>query len=295
MFFKFVVLKDLYEDIIQKFMKKIIFLILTQFSVIVFSQNLSVAYEIVSKPDKNNKSFIETGLCLLNIDGGKSFFFSPLMNNPNKQIELISENKELADRLLKSSMLTTYIIGKEISKNNIIHYFKFDETFAYRDDINLKWQIKNNTKEILGYKCREAKAKYRGREYIAYYAEDLPIADGPYKFYGLPGLILEIKSDDGDYLFKAIALEKKSEDLDLDLKNAIITNRKKFLLEMNNLAKESSKNQKIKDKSNGMDYKTIINGKEVSNEEKYKIFDQMIWDFMKNHNNPIETDDIWIR
>lgn len=106
---------------------------------------------------------------------------------------------------------------------------------------------------------------------------------------------MEVKSDDGDYAFTTISIENKNEELDLELKNPIVTTREKFLAEMKSLTKEPSKNQKIRDQANGTNYKTIINGKEVSNEEKYKVFDKMIWDFMKNHNNPIETDDIWIR
>lgn len=275
-------------------MKKIAVLLLLILGILGYSQRLTIAYEITSKPDKTNKNFVETSLCLLNVEEGKSYFFSPFMNNPTKQIEMIAKNKDLSDRVLKS-MLTTYIIQKDIGKNKVIHYFKLDETFAYEDEIDLKWRITNATKEILGYECGEAKTIFRGRNYTAYYAKDLPVSDGPYKFYGLPGLIMEVKSDDEDYAFTAISIENKNEELDLELKNPIVTTREKFLAEMKSLAKEPSKNKKIRDQANGTDYKTIINGKEVSNEEKYKAFDKMIWDFMKNHNNPIETDDIWVR
>lgn len=100
------------------------------------------------------------------------------MNNPTKQIEIIAKNKDLSDRVLKS-MLTTYIIQKDIRKNKVIHYFKLDETFAYEDKIDLKCKITNATKEILGYECGEAKTTFRGRNYTAYYAKDLPVSNGP--------------------------------------------------------------------------------------------------------------------
>lgn len=159
-------------------MKRIAVLLLCILGILGYSQRLTIAYEITSKPDKTNKDFVETSLCLLNVEEGKSYFFSPFMNNPTKQIEIIAKNKDLSDRVLKS-MLTTYIIQKDIRKNKVIHYFKLDETFAYEDKIDLKCKITNATKEILGYECGEAKTTFRGRNYTAYYAKDLPVSNGP--------------------------------------------------------------------------------------------------------------------
>lgn len=59
------------------------------------------------------------------------------------------------------------------------------------------WElIANETKEILGYICNKAKLKYRGSEFTAFYTSEIPTTFGPWKFTGLPGLILEITLDD---------------------------------------------------------------------------------------------------
>lgn len=61
----------------------------------------------------------------------------------------------------------------------------------------IDWKMTGQKKKILGYECEEASANWRGRSYLAYFTPDIPINDGPFKFDGLPGLILEIVSTDG--------------------------------------------------------------------------------------------------
>ncbi|MDR1202979.1 MAG: GLPGLI family protein [Tannerellaceae bacterium] len=68
----------------------------------------------------------------------------------------------------------------------------------------------DSTKEILGYKCRMAECDFRGRHYIAWYSEEIPVADGPRKFGGLPGFILEVCDTDGYYQFTLVGINSKA-------------------------------------------------------------------------------------
>ena len=72
---------------------------------------------------------------------------------------------------------------------------------------NLKWEILDDTLIILGYKTQKAKLNFRGRDYLAWFSSEIKISDGPYKFHGLPGLILKIQSTDGKYTFEAYSLK----------------------------------------------------------------------------------------
>lgn len=68
----------------------------------------------------------------------------------------------------------------------------------------MKWSlVEGEEKTILNYKCHAARLSFRGRNYTAYYTDALPFSSGPYKFFGLPGLILEIKTDDNRFSFSA--------------------------------------------------------------------------------------------
>ena len=74
---------------------------------------------------------------------------------------------------------------------------------------NFGWEILPETKDILGYKCQKAKGKFRGREYIAWFSSEIPRSDGPWKFSGLPGLILAVQDTRGDFVFTCTAIENK--------------------------------------------------------------------------------------
>ena len=63
----------------------------------------------------------------------------------------------------------------------------------------------------MGYKCQEAVGKFRGRNYKAYFLKDIPISNGPFKFDGLPGLILKVVSDDGCVKIEAFYIEENEE------------------------------------------------------------------------------------
>ena len=57
----------------------------------------------------------------------------------------------------------------------------------------IEWELNNGQeKNINGFKALQATGEFRGRDYIAWYTPEIPIRTGPWKFSGLPGLILEI-------------------------------------------------------------------------------------------------------
>jgi|26BtaG_2_1085354.scaffolds.fasta_scaffold00008_1 GLPGLI family protein len=98
-----------------------------------------------------------------------------------------------------------------------IDFINFTEIFI-KDNLNmLDWTLNENTKEILGYQCQEATTSYGGRFYIAYYTSEIPVANGPWRFNGLPGLILEVQSIDKVFNLKATSI--KIEDKQIEIKN----------------------------------------------------------------------------
>ena len=72
-----------------------------------------------------------------------------------------------------------------------------------------EWKLTNETQTIIGYKCQKATCRFRGRDFIAWFAPAVPVKRGPWKFGGLPGLILKVQDKDGLYTFEAIGIETR--------------------------------------------------------------------------------------
>lgn len=65
----------------------------------------------------------------------------------------------------------------------------------------MRWNISDEMKQIDSFECRMAEARFRGRDYVAWYCPDIPIPNGPWKMGGLPGLIVELREKSGDMHF----------------------------------------------------------------------------------------------
>jgi len=74
-----------------------------------------------------------------------------------------------------------------------------------------EWKLSNDTLTVAGYLCKKANGTLYGRDYTVWYAQDIPSQFGPWKFKGLPGLIMKATSDDGDYDFTAVGIEHRNE------------------------------------------------------------------------------------
>ena len=61
------------------------------------------------------------------------------------------------------------------------------------------WKITHENKTEKGYKLQKATTAFGGRKWTAWFTQDIPIPEGPYKFSGLPGLIVEIYDSKNHY------------------------------------------------------------------------------------------------
>lgn len=70
---------------------------------------------------------------------------------------------------------------------------------GYNDDTKLNWKISNEKAKIGSYNTQKATTDFGGRTWNAWFTPDIPLQDGPYKFHGLPGLIVKIEDDGKNY------------------------------------------------------------------------------------------------
>ena len=131
---------------------------------------------------------------------------------------------------------------KDFSKNILTVYLRMPHSAIkdcqYTENIPLQnWKISNDTLTVAGYLCQKATCTLRGRNYTAWFTMDIPIPNGPWKFGGLPGLILKVYDDDRLYVFECTQIEKFKKIYPItmyDSKNYIKTDR----IKLNDLIKK---------------------------------------------------------
>lgn len=78
-----------------------------------------------------------------------------------------------------------------------------------------QWNIASDTLTILGYVCQKATTSFRGRDYDVWFTSDISVNDGPWKLYGLPGLILKAQDAENLFVFEIIGLEQLNPSVDI--------------------------------------------------------------------------------
>ncbi len=93
-------------------------------------------------------------------------------------------------------------------QREVTHALNFDH-YAYNEEmIRPDWKIDETvTEEKSGYKCHKATTTYFGRAWTVWYTPDIPTPAGPWKLWGLPGLIVEGSESDGIYGFSLSSFE----------------------------------------------------------------------------------------
>ncbi|MBU2997810.1 GLPGLI family protein [Cellulophaga baltica] len=71
---------------------------------------------------------------------------------------------------------------------------------------DFEWKFRSEQKIIGDFNCNLVNLNFRGRDYSVWYTEDIPTPFGPWKFNGLPGLIVKITSLDKQINFQLIEI-----------------------------------------------------------------------------------------
>jgi GLPGLI family protein len=84
--------------------------------------------------------------------------------------------------------------------------------YLYTENVKLfEWFISSETSSICGYPAQKATTAFAGREWIAWFTTEIPFNEGPYKFNGLPGLIVKIHDIRNHYLFEMTQIKVPDE------------------------------------------------------------------------------------
>ena len=201
-------------------------------SSLLFSQsNLkdSLRHEVIYKysyqeNDKDTTS-LKTEDMILKISKDFSYYVSLNSMRIREMSEAFEKTKKMPTNL---NSISRAKIHHTILKNYVKNEMTFSNMFgmnyfSYSKKIDsFKWVLNDEKKDIIGYSCQKATTSFAGRDYTAWYAVDIPISDGPYKFSGLPGLIFLIYDTKKQYSFEIISI--KNTNAFFDTKDPIYSN-----------------------------------------------------------------------
>lgn len=98
----------------------------------------------------------------------------------------------------------------------------FREKQTFVDTVGLfNWRIETQKKLVGFYQCQKATATFRGRNYTAWFSDQIPVRNGPWKIDGLPGLIIEVYDDENLVYWKLESIQF-SANLEVEEYNGIL-------------------------------------------------------------------------
>lgn len=122
----------------------------------------------------------------------------------------------------------------------------------------LSWEMTDRDSTVCSYACLQAKTRLYGRDWMVWFAPEIPLSYGPYILGGLPGLILDAEDADRLFHFTAVGLEQNPADAQVSLmstKDAVKCTRSKYMT-LREKANGQSLNERLREM--GIDDKTVV-------------------------------------
>lgn len=172
-----------------------------------------IKYELKSRAYKEQKEYDTTENVLL-IGRKVSKFFNPEVLNNHQYFDRGSDGiPNMPSRGLGATEVFQYAGGQqEVVLYSLSSFFNAQ---MYQDKPELEWQITSEKMDLLGYSCQKATCRFRGRDYEAWFTMQVPLNNGPWKFCGLPGLILKVSDSQGSFIFTAKLVSRLKEPMEI--------------------------------------------------------------------------------
>ena len=174
-----------------------------------YSQTLYVEYEQTTNLSKQFGSFKLNAVLLAK---GNLSNYAIFLNGSQTQDKFKIKEDEDDDTLYHVLKIV------DVGETSTMIYNKIDNSISqdFLDDgqptiiedmgVVLNWQLTNEQKNIQDFSCSKATLSFRGRDFIAWFTTEVPVAFGPWKFHGLPGLILEVHDVNNLFSWSAVKI-----------------------------------------------------------------------------------------
>lgn len=262
-------------------------------------------YELTFKPKKDSAK-LDKVMMILDITKDKSIFRDYTMVAQDSTLKIQVENMQKSGVFKDlSKMVTMPKFSEKIYKfypdMKVQYVERISSGFTpmnigYNDDTKFDWKILNEKEKIGTYNTQKATTEFGGRKWTAWFSSEIPLQDGPYKFHGLPGLIVKIEDDGKNYSWELKGNKKVNNFSETTYLESVSPGgnggkvqeigRDKFEKTFNDFKKDPFASARPLLKPEMMSQK--MPGSETTIGDMIKQQEKMLKDFFSANDNPIE-------
>lgn len=217
-------------------MKKLLVNFFLIVGIVTFAQNKRFIYEYKFIPDSTNLEDLKTEIMFLDTtkDGSKYYSYTVFNSDSLMKVDLEKQLAATGSINVKSDMQkgsVRYSVTKTYPDYKInLHRRLGMEAYNISDDRKINWKISSEKEKIGEWNAQKAEADFAGRHWIAWFSTEIPIQDGPYKFRGLPGLIVKIEDKTGSHKMELKGIKNITGNVDINVFEVkeIAVNSKQF-------------------------------------------------------------------
>ncbi|WP_312762478.1 GLPGLI family protein [Epilithonimonas sp.] len=276
-------------------MKKLLVNFFLIVGIVTFAQNKRFIYEYKFIPDSTNLEDLKTEMMFLDTtkDGSKYYSYTVFNSDSLMKVDLEKQLAATGSINVKSDMQkgsVRYSVTKTYPDYKInLHRRLGMDAYNISDDRKINWKISSEKEKIGEWNAQKAEADFAGRHWIAWFSTEIPIQDGPYKFNGLPGLIVKIEDKTGSHKLELKGIKNIKKELDINVFDAkeIAINSKQFQKVIKEYEDDPTKG--IKQIQMG-GTSIILTGKDGTSTKIAKEQEERLKARIKKDNNRIELD-----
>lgn len=298
-------------------MKKILAIGFVIVGIAVHAQINRFFYNYQFIPDSTHKENVESEMMYLDIDQNGSNYYSrtKFVADSTSRADIEKQVKSFSGNINISRKDNPGKVSFKVTKSYpdfTIYLFRNIATDRYKikEDQKPEWKILQEKQKIGEYSAQKATASFGGREWIAWFSGDIPFQDGPYKFYGLPGLIVKLEDTTGSHVMTLVGnttvepLTQNSKDVELPQNMRIYgmggkeleVTEDQFRKAWKTYVNDPTKNMREMMMANTDASKVVFkmktsDGKEISDPNQvFREMEKKTKENLAKNNNPIEPD-----
>lgn len=177
------------------------------------AQNQRFMYEYKLVSDSTNREDVKTEI--MNLDttpkGSKFYSYTSYKSDSLMRVDLEKQLKSTGSINIRTDQrkgIVRYTVAKNYTNGNIDFRTRIGmDAFRVAEERKIIWKIYPEKQKIGNWETQKATTEFAGRKWTAWFCSDIPIQDGPYKFSGLPGLIIKLEDNSQSHLFNLMAIK----------------------------------------------------------------------------------------